>query len=363
MRLLFNLSMLGSKPTGLGVYSENCAMGLGERFDLDLIAGGGNLPRGRVAVQAPSSVAIGGGKLAAIRRQLWMRSLRIDDDSLVYSPTHHGLPGQHGQIVTVHDLICLRFPAQHRPQYLFFRFGLPRLLKTCRAVVTVSETTRQDIARTYGFPADRIHVVPNGVDATAFWPDESARPSDPYLLMVGARYEHKNVEEVIDVASHWKNTYRLIITSCGGKYRQKLESKVLDAGLQGQIEFKDYLSRKELLRLYQGASALVYPSKWEGFGIPPLEALACGVPVIASDIPVHREVLGNAVQFVRLGEPSSWAAAIKALDDAAYTKTQMLEAEALLRKYTWGHAVDALERALLSVEPRLEASRSNLASI
>lgn len=363
MRLLFNLSMLGPRPTGLGVYSENCAKGLGDRFDIDLIAGGGMLPRGRVALRAPKSVSIGSGRLAAVRRQLWMRSLSLDPDVLLYSPTHHGLPRHYGQVITVHDLICLRFPAQHRPQYLFFKFGLPRLLKLCKAVITVSETTRQDVAETYGYPLEKIHVVPNGVDASAFWPDVSAQPSEPYLLMVGARYEHKNVEEVLEVASCWRDNYRLIITSCGGRYRQRLESKVLNAGLSDRVEFKDYLSREELLRLYQGASALVYPSKWEGFGIPPLESLACGVPVIASDIPVHREVLGSAVQFVSLGDADSWAKAIGALGDEAYIKTQMDQAQTLLKKYTWDHSVDALERALLAVEPRLEASRSKLAAI
>lgn len=364
MKLTFNLAMLGNNPTGLGVYSENCAARFGERFDLNLIAGGGRLPRGSVVLQAPSNVAIGGGVSSALRRHFWMKSVRFDESTtLVYSPTHHGLPKHNGQIITVHDLICLRFPSQHRPQYLFFRFGLPRLLKRCRAVFTVSETTRKDIADTYGFPLEKIHVVPNGVDASAFWPDVSARPAEPYLLMVGARYEHKNVEEVLEVASCWRDNYRLIITSCGGRYRQRLESKVLTAGLSDRVEFKDYLSREELLRLYQGASALVYPSKWEGFGIPPLESLACGVPVIASDIPVHREVLGSAVQFVSLGDADSWAKAIRALGDEAYIKTQMDQAQTLLKKYTWDHAVDALERALLAVEPRLEASRSKLAAI
>lgn len=159
--------MLGPRPTGLGVYSEHCALALSRRFDLELIAGHGKLPDSPVCVQAPDSVAIGSGKGAAIRRQLWMRQLRFDADTLVYSPTHHGLPMQDGQIITVHDLICLRFPAQHRPQYLFFRFGLPRLLRKCRAVFTVSETTRQDIAETYGFP---------GWIAPSFW-SSVARPS------------------------------------------------------------------------------------------------------------------------------------------------------------------------------------------
>lgn len=357
MKLISNLSMLGPKPTGLGVYSEHCVGGLAERFNLNFIAGSGTLPQGDVVVQAPASVAIGGGIVAAVKRQLWMRSLRFGPEQLVYSPTHHGLPSQSGQVITIHDLICLRFPSQHRPQYLFFRFGLPRLLKRCKAVFTVSETTRQDVAKTYGYPLERIFVVPNGVDVSAFSPDASQRAGDPYLLMVGARYPHKNVDEVLEMAPCWQKDYRLVITSCGGDYRAHLEAKVQALGLAGRVEFKDYLSRDALLKLYQGARALVYPSRWEGFGIPPLEALACGTPVIASDIPVHREVLGQAAFFVSLGQASSWGDAFAGLADASAVAERLGHGQDLLAKWTWEHAVDALESALLQVEPRLEASR------
>jgi len=357
MKLICNLSMLGSRPTGLGVYSENCVSGLANRFELNLIAGTGALPRGNVLVKAPETVTIGGGKCAAIRRQLWMRSLRIPPDSLVYSPTHHGLPHQAGQIITVHDLICLRFPAQHRSQYLFFRFGLPRLLKKCRAVFTVSETTRQDVAATYGYPLERIYIVPNGVDSTKFTPDPLAKPAASFLLMVGARYRHKNVDEVLNMAQFWRQDYRLVVTSCGGSYRRTLEQKVSGLGLTDRVEFKDYLSGNELLRLYQGASALLYPSLWEGFGIPPLEALACGTPVIASDIPVLREVLGEAAWFVKSGDSQSWTEAIQSLASPSIVKDRLTAGQALLSKLTWSNAVDALEHALLSVEPRLEETR------
>jgi glycosyltransferase involved in cell wall biosynthesis len=234
---------------------------------------------------------------------------------------------------------------------------LPRLLKKCRAVFTVSHTTRQDIAATYGYPSDRIHVVPNGVDATVFKPDPLVKPANPFLLMVGARYQLKNVEEVLDMAEFWKRDYRLIVTSCGGSYRKKMEQKAAHYGLTDQIEFKAYLSSDELLHLYQGASALLYPSLWEGFGIPPLEALACGTPVIASDIPVHREVLGEAGWFVKLGDSQSWAEVFQSLVSPSFVKERLAAGQALISKLTWHHAVDALEQALLCVEPRLEEIR------
>lgn len=354
-RLVLNLSMLGKKPTGLGVYSSHSAAAIGQAFDVDIIAGQGTSPRGAVLVEAPSSVAIGGGKLAAIRRQLWMRALRLPENTLVYSPTHHGLPGHKNQIITVHDLICLRFPGQHRPQYLFFKYGLPRLLRNCKAVFTVSETTREDVAETYGFPRDRIFVVPNGVDRTEFGPAPSgAANTAPYLLMVGARYSHKNVDEVLRTAHLWSDTYVLKVTSCSGEYRAALEREVRARGLSSKVEFLDYLSWAELKALYQNCAALVYPSKWEGFGIPPLEALACGVPVIASDIPVHREVLGEAALFVRLGDEKSWASAFSELAGGVTSPVRKAAAEVVLTRFTWDNSAEILKKALLAVEPRLE---------
>jgi len=357
--------MLGSRPIGLGVYAENCLTGLAERFDLDLIAGNGKLPRGNVLIKAPGSFVDSGGKFSVMRRYLWGHSLRFDPDRLVYSPTPHALPRHPSQIITVHDLLYLNFPNHNPYYYIYYRFLLPRLLKKCRAVFTVSEASRQDIIRFYGYPQERIFIVPNAVNTTAFRPEPAMRDdSNPFLLMVGGRSSHKNVQETLDMSQHWKNDYRLIITSCakGSPYRRQLEQKVLDLGLTDRVEFKDYLTRDELSRLYQSASALVYPSRIEGFGIPPLEALACGTPVIASDIPAHREVLGEAAQFVTLGSPQSWAEAINSLTVSSTVNSRLIEGQKILSKFTRDNAVKALERALLCVEPRIEDSRRNSGS-
>jgi glycosyltransferase involved in cell wall biosynthesis len=349
--------MMGPRSTGLGVYAKHCMTGLARRFHCDLIEGGVSIPESRILINAPENVAIGGGKLSALRRLLWLNSLVFDRDCLVYTPTHHGLLNQMEQIITVHDLICLHFPKQHVAQYLYFRYYLPKILKKCRAVFTVSETTKQDIADTYDYPKNNIFVVPNGVDASDFAPAAFSFVGSPYLLMVGARYPHKNVEEVLDMARFWKDKYRLIVTSCGGAYRKYLEKKVYDDNLADRVEFRDYLAKDMLLKLYQCASALIYPSLWEGFGIPPLEALACGTPVIASDISVHREILGNAAIFVKLGDSRSWRDAFQSLSQPELIAFHSAGAQICLAKYTWKHAVDALEMALLEIEPRLKEIR------
>ena len=353
-KLVLNLSMLGSKPTGLGVYSEHAARALSNHFNVGLIGGQGVLPSGEVLVEAPESVAIGSGKLAAIRRQLWMRSISFDSNTLVYSPTHHGLPCVEDQIITIHDLICLRYPMQHKTQYLYFKFGLPRLLKKCRAVFCVSETTKADVAKTYGFPEEKIFVIPNGVNASTFSAAPASHDCDPYLLMVGARYPHKNVDEVLEMSDLWSKKYRLLVTSCTGSYRQQLKKLVVSKGLQGRVKFLDYLTQDLLIRLYQGSSALVYPSKWEGFGIPPLEALACGIPIIASDIPVHREVLGSSAFFVELSSKDSWANAFNSLSSEAAVNNCLEAGKLVLNRFTWENSAEKLVHSILAVEPALK---------
>lgn len=351
MKLVANFSMLGAKPTGLGVYAMNC-MGFLKSFRTTVISSGGRYPEASEVMFAPSAIAIGGGRVAAIRRQLWLRRLKFPG-ALVYSPTHHGLAKQDGQVITIHDLISLRFPGQHYPQYLYFKYMIPLLLKRCAAVFAVSEATRQDVAKTYGYPLDKIHVVPNAVDASEFVPGKVDQ-INPYLLMVGARYSHKNVEEVLRASHLWRDSFRLVVTSCSGSYRERLVALIGELGIESFVEFKDYVSRDELVRLYQGCAALIYPSKWEGFGIPPLEALACGRPVIASDIAPHREVLADGAVFVKLGEQASWEAAFSQIRDPS---SNLARAEAGFRRvalYSKDNATRALEQSLLKVAPGID---------
>lgn len=356
-KLLLNLSILGPKPTGLGVYASRCAKALVNRFDVSVVANKGYAAGAPVAVEAPPEVAVGSGKLAAVKRMFWSRSLRFDSSTLIYSPTHHTIGAVENQILTVHDLICLRFPSQHKPQYLFFKHVLPGLTKRCRAVFTVSETTKLDLAEHFKLPLSKIFVVPNGVDATVFEPRGRPEPgAEPYLLMVGARYPHKNVQEVLANHRSWSDRFKLVVASCGGKYREQLQQQAQHADIAARVEFKEYVSFPELVSLYQGASALVYPSFWEGFGIPPLEALASGSDVIASDIAVHREVLGDAAVFVRLGDSDSWARAFSDLSDADKRASRREAAARVLARYTWDKSAQILEESMLKVEPLLAAT-------
>jgi glycosyltransferase involved in cell wall biosynthesis len=355
MKLLVNISSLGARPTGLGVYGMHCAQALSNAFDVDVVAADGVEDFDNVVLRAPASHALGAGRTAALRRWAWSKQHSFPE-RLVYSPTHHALGRSRGQILTVHDLIALRYPQQHPAQAWFFRYGLPAELATARAVFTVSETSRQDIHATYRYPLDRIKVVPNGVDRTVFHPASAnsapSQPSEPFLLVVGASFTHKNVTEILDNAALWRDRYRLVIASCRGAYRRALQRAVQAAPeqLRERVQFVDYVALPELVSLYQSCAALISASRWEGFGVPPLEALACGARVIVSDIPAHREVLGTHAEYVRLGDRESWAHALASLDEPARPCAARLP---LLRAYAWERSGERLVDHLLTLEPRL----------
>jgi len=322
-----------------------------EAFQADLVAPKDYAGNGHVLVRSPASITLGAGRLSAVKRWLWARSRQSFSEHLVYSPTHHGMPREIGQIITIHDLIALRFPRQHPTQYLFFRHQMPKQLRGCRAVFTVSETSRSDIHDYYQYPLDRIFVVPNGVDRTVFQPPAADVGREPFLLIVGAAYPHKNVEEVLENAAAWSARFKLVIASCRGAYRTRLDRRVAELKLSHRVQFLDYVSLPDLVRLYQTCSAFLYPSKWEGFGVPPLEALACGAPVIASDIPAHREVLRDSAVFVPLGDSSAWHAALGAIGGPE--TRHVPRSHAALDEYSWQGSARALVRNLSAVEPSL----------
>lgn len=321
-KLLVNMSTYGDKPTGLGIYAIKCCKVIAEKYPCSVFLSSHNLDNVNL-ISTPKSITIGYDKFAAVRRFFWgtnkINHAYID---LAYSPTHHSIRTTVPQIITIHDLICFDFPRQHIFQYLYFKFVIPFVIKRCIAVFTVSEYTKKRICDSYGVPSERVFVVPNSIDADAYSIlDEepislSSFPMDkPFILTVGARYKHKNLEELLLNYASWCGKYNLIVTSCGGKYRTCIEELIKQLGIGGSVYIYEYVDFFNLRRLYKNAVCLVYPSLVEGFGIPPLESIASSRPVIVSDIPVFREVLGDAAIYVNNGVPESWKTAFELLDN------------------------------------------------
>ncbi|AJQ26017.1 glycosyltransferase family 4 protein [Pelosinus fermentans] len=360
MKLLINISMLGHKPTGLGVYSEHCANFLDQAFNCSIVSSFFTSKYDNEIIKSPSNIGFGVGGTSNIERLAYL-SMQFpkEKNSFIYNPTHHGVLGFNNQIITIHDLIPIHHPMQHKLQYLYFKYYLSKLIKDCKAIFTVSQTAKEDICGYYKLKPERVFVVPNGVDSMMFSRDNVYTSQDPYLLVVGAAYHHKNIHELLNNWQVWKGKYKIKVASASGKYGQYLKEVVRQCKLEKDVEFLGYVTQTQLIKLYQGCKALVFPSLWEGFGLPPIETLACGRPVIVSDIPVHMEILQDAAIYITPGNPDTWGDAFVMLEDKKMIECKLKLSEKVIKKYTWDSTGEILIKSLLQVEPNLIGLLSN----
>lgn len=327
-----NLTDAGTRPGGAGAYAVFCARVAADEFGAEIF-------------RTPSWVELLPAPAASLARYALSRLMLRGYRGTVYNPTYRAVPVHPSQIVTVFDLIPLRHPAQHRLQHRYFTRVLPGVLRAAAGVITLSETMRREVSQTFAVPEERVRVVPPGVGTEQFCPGPS--PGDtPYLLAAGASLPHKNVHELLDRAGLWAGQYRLIVTGAHPSYGRRLQRQADALGLRARVTIMRKVDSQRLVDLYRGCAALVYPSLDEGFGLPPLEALACGRPVIVSDIPVHREVCGDAAIYVRLGDAGSWQAAMDGLDDSAGSAQRAAAGAARVRLYTWDATRTRLVEAL-----------------
>jgi glycosyltransferase involved in cell wall biosynthesis len=190
-------------------------------------------------------------------------------------------------VVTIHDLSFEHDQAaMSRRDRLVFRRVVPRAARRARRVIAVSERTKRDLVGLYGISPEKITVTPHGVDP-AFSPGEVA--GGGYLLFVGAVQARKDPL----AAARAAKDVGLPLVVAGPEREPALAGELEGLG----ADLRGYVDKDELANLYRGAAALVLPSRYEGFGIPVLEAMACGTPVVASADPALREVAGDAAVY------------------------------------------------------------------
>ena len=203
------------------------------------------------------------------------------------------------QIATHHDITYVRHPESYSRAFrATYRNLTPLLLKRIKALITVSEFSRTEIARFYGYPARQICVVPNAVDSRfqPFCAQQSPRESAPYLLAVSSPSAHKNFARMVAAFLRMDGLDEVELRIIGDSNRV-FSGSLHDAAGSRRIRMLGRLTDEELVEAYQGAAAFVFPSVYEGFGIPPLEAQACGCPVIAARAASIPEVLGDSALY------------------------------------------------------------------
>ncbi|MBI1920701.1 MAG: glycosyltransferase family 4 protein [Geobacter sp.] len=269
-------------------------------------------------------------------------------------------------VVTLHDLIPVKHPELEKfAAHLYWRLHIPYAARRSDFVITISQWAREEIMREYGVSADRIAVVMQSYDPAM------AAPRDPveggriraryglpwgYLLYVGTIQPRKNLMTLIEAYALLKKQggvpEKLVIVGRKGWLYEGLFSRVRELGLENDIIFTGFVPDEELPFIYDGARLFVYLSLLEGFGRPPLEAMACGVPVITSDTSAIPEVIGDAGIAVPPTDTAKVVEAIgRVLADPASADVMREKGLARAASFSW----DAAARETLQVYEQVVA--------
>jgi glycosyltransferase involved in cell wall biosynthesis len=251
------------------------------------------------------------------------------------------------QVVTVHDLGFHHFPEQYPGMKQRYLKAMTRLsIRKAAAVITVSEATRRDVIDVYGVDPERVVSVPNGVDDSMRPLDEDAVRRfrhryglpDQFVLFLGTLQPRKNIEVLIRAFALLANDidWPLIVAGAKGWMFESLFALVDELDLTERVHFAGHVPSEDLVYWYNAASMLVYPSRYEGFGLPLLEAMACGTAVIAANTSSLPEVVGDSGLLVEPDDVEGFTAAMRTLaSDDNYR--QQLEQSGLERaaSLTW----------------------------
>lgn len=233
--------------------------------------------------------------------------------NLMFYPSFIVLPQWHGRaVVTVHDLIPLTHPEFCEAWVVRdFAAQVPPSLRRADAIIAVSRYTADAMSKVLGVERERVHIVPNGIHeqfrhvARSGDPLETARRfgiDGPYVLFVGTHEPRKNLPRLLRAYGAMKPAvrrgHRLVLAGKGAWDEAAIASAIAEVPAESRVIQLGHVAAADLPGLYYGASVFCFPSLVEGFGIPPLEAMASGCPVLAADIPALREVLGEAALLV-----------------------------------------------------------------
>lgn len=260
------------------------------------------------------------------------------------------------QVTVFHDLQHKRHPEHFRWFDLpFWELFLAVSVRRSGRLIAVSEATRDDLVHYYRLPAARIDVVHHGIDP-AFFEVGRRREDGGYLLCPSTTHPHKNHARLLRAFARLRARHpeaRLVLTGVKGFAAAEVEQQVSALGLSAAVDLPGWIPREQLYEIYRCARAFVYPSTFEGFGLPPLEALAAGLPAALSGIEPVRTLCAGAGCFF---DPRDEAGLLDALetvlfDDAERARLSAAGPEAA-GKFTWRRAA---ERTLASIEATLRA--------
>ncbi|MFB8797836.1 MAG: glycosyltransferase family 1 protein [Microcoleus sp.] len=299
--LLINLSFLTPEPTGIGTYAANLFPQLQQLEPTLLVS---QQIDDYTCYQTPENLTPDRGTKGQINRLRWTqfnlpKIYNKLDSNLIFSPIPEA-PLYSGcrYIVTVHDLIPLRFFKRFSRLRAYFRYYIPQVLRQAEHIICDSQATAEDVANFFQIPAKKMTAIPLACDNINF--RHLDLPTKNYFLYTGRNDPYKNLERLITAFASLsdRTNYELWLAGPPNTYTPQLIAQVEELGLKSSIKFLGYVSYEQLPVLMNQAIALVFPTLWEGFGLPILEAMACGTPVITSNLSSMPEVAGDAALLV-----------------------------------------------------------------
>ncbi|MCA9472006.1 MAG: glycosyltransferase family 4 protein [Nitrospirales bacterium] len=309
MKIVIAAWHLMNMNVGLGRYTKNLIAALGRvdrRHDYEIL-----MPVETTAFFAYENFRYRFCQFPILKRRFWeqVATWLVGPYDLLHFPYDSCVVRKRGKfVVTIHDVKPLLFPhsSNHMSMSkLFKRMFMPRPFEIIDHVITVSKSSQADIVRRLEVPQERVTVIPQGVEHDKFSPrTEFVNPHGqqiPYVLSVAGADPTKNLVSLIDAFSQLPDNVRtrhqlLLIGDI--KPQGTIRDLVDERGLTRQVVFTGIISDEKLVRYYQDASVFVFPSLYEGFGLPALEAMACGCPVVCSNTSSLPEVVGDAALMV-----------------------------------------------------------------
>jgi glycosyltransferase involved in cell wall biosynthesis len=286
--------------------------------------------------------------------------------ALVHEP-HYVLPPltRCRSVVTIHDCIHLMFP-QYLPSriaYYYARGSMWTATRQAERILTVSEASRRDILRFFDIPAEKVQVIHNAIDDRFLTPPDEATTErvrqryqldHPFVLYVGNIKPHKNIERMIDAFGRARPDgppgLKLVIIGDEVSKYPTLRQTVHRHKLDKHVRFLGFQPQETLASFYQLAGAFIFPSLYEGFGLPPLEAMACGTPVITSNVSSLPEVAGDAALLVDPYDANALAQAmVRIFADHALRETLIARGHTRARQFSWADSVSRIHAVYMDI--------------
>lgn len=369
LRVIFNVDAITAPLTGIGRYALELARGLAHHEAVETL----RLYSAYRWVDDPAHALAANRTIAAVRRSVPFKTQALEvyqqirsglfrlhtrrmRGFLLHTPNYVLMPFDGPTLTTVHDLSWLSFPDAHPVERVrFLDKHLPETLARANLVLTDSEFIAAEIASRFALPRTKIRAIPLGVDA-AYRPRTAEEilatlarhglERSAYLLVVATLEPRKNLARLVRayaaLPTSTKARHPLVIVGARGWLHRELERTVAPLEASGSVRRLGYIGEDELPLLYAGAHAFAFPSLYEGFGLPVLEAMASGVPVLTSNVSSLPEVAGDAALMVDPNDEASLRDGLaRLLDDSAWRTNASARGIARSRDYPWSRCVDA----------------------